>query len=121
MNAVDPIDANISRRYWGELQYGKALLRCAVFLLSIVLLSVAFCVLWASQYDTSNRILAGFNHALAPWGWLAAYFMVCLVNLRGVFRLKRLLIASLTISLVLTGIVYWIVAFVLVPIFDPWF
>jgi hypothetical protein len=101
--------------------FGKAIGVFALYILSNILLTVLFSVLWVLEYEVNSSFLHFVNHVLSPWVWLASYFAVNFFFLRRAFSAMQAFVTSIVFALLLSLFLFVVVFVVLMPLFDPWF
>jgi hypothetical protein len=105
----------------GEVDYKGMLFSFVVFALANACVFACFAVLWVWQYHINSDLSDSIDHVVVPFGWLAGFFIASLLPLRRLFPKTKAILISLGSSIVLSGILFLVKTFILVPFYDPRF
>ena len=105
----------------GEVDYKGMLFSFFVFVLANTCVFALLAVLWVWQYHINSDLSDSIDHVVVPFGWLAGFFIASFVALRRLFPKIMAIVLSLGSSLVLSGILFEVKTFILVPFYDPMF
>jgi hypothetical protein len=104
-----------------EVNYKGTLFSFFLFMLANGCVFAFFAVLWVLQYHLDGNVSDWIDLIVVPYGWLAGFFIASFVTVRRSSPKFIAVLISVGSAVVLSGILFLVKIFLLVPFFDPMF